>query len=249
MIRGFILALQFLTIIPFSKRKDSPAAFATGMIFFPIAGLILGAIMLFAYNLFLQIGIGPFLSSALLVILLIILTGGLHLDGLGDTVDALYGGVDKADRLRIMREPHIGTMGTLSIVSIVCLKIALLYELSAHGIGSMLLFMGMLSRYGLALAIFLFPYARKEGKAKLFFYGASKKIFFPTAVITLICSMLILGLKGLVLFVLLCGFVWIAGRIISKKIGGLTGDNLGAICEISEVFILLVYLMIQGGQL
>jgi len=97
----------------------------------------------------------------------------------------------------------------------------------------------MLSRWALVWDLFLFPYARKEGKAKLFFNGITLSAMLKAALIALTCALIIGGLRGLLLFLIITIAAYYLGAFFSRKIDGMTGDTLGAVNEISEITVLL----------
>lgn len=243
----FFIAFQFLTIIPL-RIKTNNQEIAKSLFCFPIIGLFLGILLVLLNNFLSLLALPPLLISSVLVITLIILTGGLHLDGLADTFDGLYGVKTKEERLEIMRDPHIGTMGVLILISVILLKITLLFSLASKTQNISLILMCLFSRYFLVFSLFLFPYARLDGKAKVFFDAINLPIFLFTTAITLICAIFIFGVNGY-LILAICGlFVFLVNRIIQEKIDGITGDNLGASVELSEIFILLTILLIQGAK-
>lgn len=246
--RSFLFALQFLTIFPAgTKLVADSGRLRSSTLYFPIVGLILGLILAAINNLLSLMPIALLLKNAVLVILLIVLTAGLHLDGLTDTFDALLSRKDRPEMLEIMRDAHIGTMGVLSLICTVLLKISLLCSLNQEVIGLSLILMCALGRYSLVLALFLFPYIRKEGKAKIFAKWIDFKIFSLATGISLLCGLIFLGLKGLITFVVVVLFTFFAGRFITRKIGGMTGDTLGAIDELTEVFVLLnIFILTRG---
>lgn len=243
--RSFLLALQFLTIIPITNKKvieNDKLSFAT--IYFPLVGLVLGLILVGINHLLSSLYLEQLLINVILIVSLIILTGGLHLDGLADTFDALSSRKDKPEMLKIMRDSHIGTMGVLSLIIIILIKLSVLFSLNVAIKNVSLIMMCVLSRYSLVFSMFLFPYARQEGKAKVFIEGMNLKIILLATIITLICSIILLKLKGLIVFILAVFFAFLLGKFITKKIGGVTGDILGAINELAEVFILLTILVL-----
>ncbi len=236
--RIFLLALQFLTVIPIKIKNLKEKEMSWSLIFFPIIGAILGAVLVIFEKILCLWGFPDFALSVILVISLIIFTAGLHLDGLSDTADAFLSGRNREGKLKIMRDPHAGIMGILAVLSIILLKISLLMSFGL--IKPIVLFlMCVLSRYSLVLAIFLFPYARQEGKAMVFFEGINGKIFLAAAVIALSLVIFAWSVKGLLVFLLVCASTYIIARFIAKRIGGMTGDTLGAILEINEALILV----------
>ncbi|MDD5465124.1 MAG: adenosylcobinamide-GDP ribazoletransferase [Candidatus Omnitrophica bacterium] len=243
---SFLLAIQFLTILPLGEKKFSPEKLAWALIYFPIVGLFLGAILAGLNICLSSLGISALAVNIILVIALVILTRGIHLDGLADTTDAFLSGKGKEETLEIMRDPHIGVMGALSLISILILKIGLLSSVSAAVKPAALMLMCISGRWSAVLSIYLFPYARQEGKAKVFIEGMSLKIFIISAIIVIICAAIVLNIAGLVVLLIVSGCAYIIGRFICSKIEGVTGDTLGAVIELTEVITLLIICIGQG---
>ncbi len=237
--KEFLSALQFLTIIPVRIKDMDEHKLSRSMVYFPVVGLLLGLVLLGINSLFLNLNFAELPTDIILVISLAILTGGIHLDGLADTADAFLSRKNKEDMLTIMRDSHIGVMGVLALISVILLKISFLYSISIYSKIAALFLMCILSRWSMVFAIFLFPYARKEGKAKIFIQGINFKIFILATIITFACVFLLLRTAGVLVFIIVSIFTYLAGKFISSKIGGITGDTLGALCEINEVLILL----------
>ncbi len=237
---GFLFALQFLTIIPV-KIKDINSRMASSSIFyFPLVGLLLGLILAASNNILTYFcpGFGQFTINTILVVLLTVLTGGLHLDGLADATDAVLSRKNQDEMLRIMRDSHIGAMGVLSLICVILLKISFLCAISIQLKPGALLSMCVISRWALVLAMALFPYARQEGKAKVFMEGVNFKILASATLVALTAAILIWRLKGVLIFGFVGMCVYIIARYFRLKIGGITGDTLGAISEITEVLVL-----------
>ncbi len=249
MIKRFLLALQFLTTIPVKFRTVQEKEMQESAIYFPLVGLFLGLILVVTDYLLSFINFTLILVSVILIILLIILTGGLHLDGLADTFDAFLSRKNKEETLRIMQDSHIGTMGGLAIISIILLKIALLYSIGVLLRPLALVLMCILSRWSLVLAMFLFNYARQEGKAKVFIQGMNLKIFILATIIALVSALVIWKIKGLMIMIIVALVTYLTGKVISNKIGGITGDILGAMNEIAEVVILLSIYILKAANL
>lgn len=235
---SFLLALQFLTIIPAKIRNINEKKISTSMIYFPLIGLLLGLILVGVNCLLSFLNFEPFFINIILVVLLIAITGGIHLDGLADTTDALLSRKSKEEMLKIMRDSHIGVMGVLSLVCIVLLKISFLSSISISLKTISLVLMCVLSRWSLVFAMILFPYARQEGKAKNFVQGINFKIFILATMIALVCVIVTSKFKGLFIFAIIAMSTYIIGKFISKKIGGITGDTLGATNELIEIITL-----------
>lgn len=245
MINSFLIALQFLTIIPIKIKDASKKKIAESMSFFPFAGAVIGIGAFGIYYLASYLHLGPLISSIFTVIYLTVITGGLHLDGLADTFDALASNNDIADKLTIMRDSCVGVMGVLALISVILLKIFLLCEITSFHKFSALLAMLILSRYAQILAIRTFTYARSEGKARVFFLAITNKIFFCAFFSALAFVILLLRAPGLYLFIAANVSAFFLGRFLSNNLGGLTGDTLGAISEITEVIVLFTAIIIQ----
>jgi len=231
--KNFLIALQFLTIIPVRINEIDEKKVSSS--YFPLVGLLLGLILIGTNRFLWFLGFEQFFINIILVILLIILTGGIHMDGLADTMDAFLSRKGKDEILRIMRDSCIGTMGVLSLVSIILLKIAFISSISLDLKEPSLILMCVFSRWSLVLSMFLFPYAREEGKAKIFVRNINIKVFIFSTVITILCAFMFWRVSGLVTLAVVALSAYIAGRAISKRIGGITGDTLGAINEFAEI--------------
>ncbi len=237
--KELFFAIQFLTILPVKIRTLPGETVSRSLASFPLVGLLLGAALCLIHSLSSFIGLPALSRDIILVISLAILTAAIHLDGLADTADGFLSGKNKEEILTIMKDPHIGVMGVVSIVSVLCLKIAFLYSIAPDSKPTALILMCLLSRWALVWNLFLFPYARKEGKAKLFFNGVTPAIVIKAALLALTLALIIDRLKGLLLFLIITIFTYYLGSFFSRKIDGITGDTLGAVSEISEISVLL----------
>jgi adenosylcobinamide-GDP ribazoletransferase len=247
--KGLFLALQFLTIIPAGKSDFQEKDFSQAIFYFPILGIFLGLILWLANWGLTIFSFNALLVNSLLVFLLIILTGALHLDGLADTCDAIFSGKNKEEMLNILRDPHIGTIGVLSLIMIILLKISLLISLVPSMKGISLLSMCVLGRWAALLAIFLFPYARREGKAKPFFSQMNRRVFLLSSAVTLVFLAIFWAWWTMVLIGLIALSTFSFGKFVKNKIGGITGDTLGAMIEITEVFTLFIICLLQNLRL
>jgi len=144
-----------------------------------------------------------------------------------------------------MADGRIGVFGALGIFLLLILKLLLISELQNREV---LLIMPALSRWGMCLSIFSFPYAKEKGKGRIFKEGMNKRALFISTITTLILSTLFLSIKGLILMAMIFPIVIVSGKIIRGNIGGLTGDSYGAINEICEVLTLVFsFIPVEGG--
>ena len=168
--------------------------------------------------------------------------------GFIDMMDGLYAGRTKEERLKIMHDTKIGSIGVVSVIILLLMKFSLLYSINSLSIWQALLITPAWSRWGMVLMCCLFPYAKEEGKGKIFVEGARKWYILPQGIVVLIFSLLLLGWQTFYVLILLTLFVYLFGLLLKSKIGGITGDTIGAVNEICEVLPLLCISLIQSIQ-
>lgn len=234
--KNLIACLQFITILPMGKT----APFNTGGIIraFPIAGLAVG--MIIALFDAAMIYLWPVaVVSVLDVVLLAVITGGLHMDGLADSTDGLYGQRPKEKALSIMKDSRVGAMGLLAVVCVVAVKWAGIAHLD-QGRFFCLLIIPAYARGSMIFAMRFLSYARgKEGTGSSFFDQPVSLSHFIFMVIPIGLS-LFLGVKGI--FINIAFFLMTFSLIFyyKKKMGGVTGDMLGAMTEVLEAGLFIV---------
>lgn len=233
--KSLLLAMQFLAVFPIKVKRFTEKDFARAVLFFPVIGGLLGLILAGANALLASTGFDSMAANMILVVLLVICTGGLHLDGLADTADAFLSGKPRDEMLVIMRDPHIGAMGAICVIAVLMLKVAFLSSINIGTKGPALILMCVLSRWSMALSVFAFPYARKEGKAKGFMDGADGRTFIAATIITILIVTVIARSAGMVLLAVTAVWTYASDLFIKKRIGGLTGDTIGAVNESSEL--------------
>ncbi|MFC2140406.1 adenosylcobinamide-GDP ribazoletransferase [Candidatus Auribacterota bacterium] len=234
----FLLALQFLTIIPVKIKKEvSDKEIGQSTLFFPLIGLLIGFIL--GLTSLLVIIFPGIILASLIIIVEIILTGGLHLDGFMDTCDGFYGHRPREKRLEIMKDSRVGAMGVIGVILLLLLKLSLLSHLSPMILGKVLLLMTLYGRFIQVLCCTIFEYAKKDGKGSIFVRYTSFKQLLGATLFTFPCFF-IFQLKGIFLFFIPLLVILIFSQICIKKITGMTGDTIGAANEIAEVSLLLV---------
>jgi adenosylcobinamide-GDP ribazoletransferase len=242
MIHRFATAWTFLTVIPFGwRRPDSTRNqdLARSLVAFPAVGLVLG-VALAGTSLVVDRLFPHALAVIIVVVLSIWVTGGLHLDGVADTADAC-GARSGDDALRIMKGSTIGTYGTLALVAAVGLKIAGLTALPSDRLAGALVAMPVLGRWVMVQMTTGHPPARSEGLAHRATGGARRADHVAATAIALPIVALAMGLQGL----LGAAVVWVAtlwfGRWVTRWLGGVTGDTIGAAGEGCEVLAVLMW--------
>jgi adenosylcobinamide-GDP ribazoletransferase len=242
---GFWSALQFLTIFPTPLRhKVTDKTSGQSLTYFPLVGLILGAILLgLHYGLILVLPSS--VVNAILIIALVILTGAHHLDGFIDTCDGVIAGKSKKERLAIMSDSKAGTFAIVGAILLLLLKYV---SLSAAPILPALLLMPTLSRWAMVSTIFTFPYAKRYGMGLAFKRGASWQRLTIATITSLIVAVALLKLWGLALIAALWLITFGIASYFRSRLGGLTGDNYGAINELAEVLVLILIILIRRIQ-
>lgn len=240
--RPFIFAWHFLTTIPLSKAHHEPTAseLAVSMAWYPVIGLLIGG-GLTAADSALHLMFDDVVVNALLIVLLVLLTRGLHQDGLADTLDGLAGGRTPADRLSIMRDPRIGALGATGLFLSLILRYAGLMALPHELRLPALCCMPAVGRWAMVSSAWISPYARAEGglAAPFLTHLSWRHVVLATLVVTTglglgfgIFSSFVVMMGGA--FAVLMGW-WGCGRWF----GGITGDTLGATNEVIEIIFLL----------
>jgi len=244
--KRFLIALQFLTILPVKiKSEVKEIDFGASLLYFPVAGLLIGLLLSLSA---LSFSLLPDLvKSAMILTLSIFITGGIHLDGFADTCDGFYGNKSVEKILEIMRDSRIGAMGVIGIASLLLLKFSLIASFPEVALWKILIVMPVFSRWSLELACHSTRYARPEGKAKYFIEYSRKRDLVIGGIFTLVVSVLLMSLKCMVLFFISLVPVLALIYYIKRKIGGMTGDTIGAVNEIAEACILIFGLILIGS--
>lgn len=238
---SFLIGLQFLTRIHLVRQTVWTAEdFGRSTRFFPLVGLVLGiCYALAAWLLLYAFGMRS-LTAALLLILPLLLTGGLHADGFMDTADGVFSGRDRARKLEIMKDSRVGAFGVVSFVMLMFIQYALLSDLAPMLFVPALFVMPIIGRLAMVLAVACFPYAREDGMGKTFADMADRS----TAVIAaLTTAVLVLpwGMLATAALVLGTLFALLFCRTMTNILGGVTGDVYGAATVLTETLVLAVF--------
>ena len=250
MTKPFVFAWHFLTAIPLSRSHHEPTAaeLATSMAWYSTVGLMIGGLLALADG-----GLRYFLAAevvnVLLIVLLVLLTRGLHQDGLADTLDGLAGGRTAADRLPIMRDPRVGAIGATGLFLSLLLRYAGLLALPQSLRLPVLICMPALGRWAMVTVAWSSPYARSEGGlAASFLTHLSLHHVLLSSFVLAVALAAGLGLPAaLATMGAGLGLVVLVRGGCKKWFGGVTGDLLGATNELIEIlFLLLVPVLVIG---
>ncbi|MBF0243495.1 MAG: adenosylcobinamide-GDP ribazoletransferase [Desulfamplus sp.] len=249
----FRSAIAFITTIP--AGRDVPFS-PLGMIrFFPVVGLILGAIVA-SFDIIASLFWSVPVVAMLDVVLLVILTGAFHLDGLGDSADGIFSHRSKERALEIMKDSRTGMMGLIAIFLSLCIKIAGIYGvkslnsqtgevaasfLNLFDLETILIFLIVpsYSRASMLFGIRYFKYGRDMGTGHGLFAKKLPLKDFIFVLLPIFLSLLI-GFRGIIISFAFAMFVALILLFYKKKMGCITGDMLGAMCEITESMLFLM---------
>lgn len=233
---SFLIALQFLTILPVShsfNANEKQLGYST--LYYPVIGLLIGCLLVFSETLLGHLSFQ--IQSVILLILWVILTGALHLDGLADCADAWVGGFGNKQRsLDIMKDPAAGPVAVICLVLLLLLKCFLIGAVIEQKIPYVLILTPMLGRLSILILMLYTHYIRADG------LGAKIVEHLPRNSVKLISLFaVIVGSYYLNMFSIIFMFVilFLIAFQAKKRLGGVTGDVYGAAVELVEVSVLL----------
>lgn len=231
-IDDLVAAFGLLTRLPLPDRDVTPSPRAAWA--WPVVGAVLGALAATAASLALWAGLAPAIAAALALITGALLTGGLHEDGLADTADGLMGGRDRERRLEIMKDSRIGSYGALALLLITLIRWSALTALIAAGHHwAALIAAGALSRAPMAVLIATLPNARGSGLSHLT-GQPPRSAALAACGIALALTLLATGRAVLAIALAVAATALALARAAKARIGGQTGDILGASQQLAE---------------
>ncbi len=245
----FLCAVQFLTRIPITTDIDyNETRLNQAVGYYPLVGGLIGASAFFVFwisSLVLPFSVSAILSMAFSLLL----TGAFHEDGFADMCDGIGGGRDKDHSLEIMRDSRLGTYGVAGLVIVLVLKYALLVSLAESSSSFYLFFVfvlsHVLSRMSAVSVIASSQYVRSEGTAKPVADGLDKQArniaLLSSSIFFILFCLATSWLLGLYALAFITAGHLAARRVFEKKLGGYTGDCLGAVQQISELSFLVGY--------
>lgn len=271
--KGFLLLLSFMTRIPMPKIEYDEEKLGKSMKYFPVVGIIIGFILLFfciIFNFILKnISYSAVLPLMIIVVILtdLITTGALHLDGLADTFDGIFSYRSKHKMLEIMKDSRLGSNGALALILYFLLKFILLFSLtieSREGAIYAIMTYPVVARFCSVVSCASSPYARGSGMGKTFvdntktcglivatvitFLYTIGMIFMPFLLFTNYSLPIQIIMKSILIIVIIVAlsalFAYAFSKLIERKIGGITGDTLGALLEISSLLYIVLILVV-----
>jgi len=244
--RAFWTALEFLTCAPVPRRAEpTPTERGRSVLYYPLVGLLIGLLLVGAAFVFR--GVDATLAAAMLLTIWVVLTGGLHLDGFADTADAWVGGYGDRDRtLAIMKDPRRGAAAVVAVGLLLLLKYSALTVLLRTGEWPALLAAPVLARAALVFLFLSTPYVRPDG------IGADYARHLPrraavAVLIATIAAIVLFDFAMAVPLVVVAAVALVLRQMVRCRLGGSTGDTLGASCEVVEATVLLVTALAFGN--
>ncbi len=235
-LKPFFSALRFLTVLPIPESWcGDENSFHKSPDYYPLVGLLIG-LMLALLDIFLCWLLPVEVSSVLLLLVMIAISGALHLDGLADSADAFFSSRSQEKMLEIMKDSRSGPMGVTAIIIVLLFKLMLLLALPMLWRWQVIVLMPLAGRCALPTISAWLPYARSNGTAAFIRNGFSpKRLFIPLVTLAIPTFSLLGWVWGAIVTSAICCGVWLTGIYSRHKVGGFTGDTLGATCELVEL--------------
>jgi len=254
MIRTFINALQFLTIVTVNKEhRVEEDDLAKAMVYFPVVGFLIGFVLVNADKLFTLIALPHTITNLLLLALSVLITRALHIDGLADTFDGIMGGHCVGSRLAIMKDSRLGTAGAVAIFFVLFIKYLCLNSLFNSEKAAALLVAPTLARWSQTIMVFNTHYGREDGMGKAFVghLRSSGMAAVSLIAVGLTAFVIVRGevRTAVLLLCLVCAvvlFTLLGRRYLIRKLGGITGDAIGAISELNEVLVFMAFVVLSN---
>ena len=237
---SFLIALQFLTIIPVPRPyTTSDKQLGYSILFYPLIGLLIGSVFVLIAQL---ISHAPSqIQAAIILTFWVMITGGLHLDGLADCADAWVGGLGSKQRsLEIMKDPAAGPIAVIVLVLVLLLKWTTISHLIEKQSFAVLLITPALGRLAILIIMLLTDYIRAEGIGKVLIANYPRHAGLAISLLGLLFGIFYLGVLTISLMSLTLMTI---KYLTNKRLGGATGDVYGATLELTEVSILLGVLL------
>jgi adenosylcobinamide-GDP ribazoletransferase len=238
--RLYLIALQFLTIIPlpFTVRCEE-RDLGRSMALFPLVGLTLG-VGLVGMNRLLGMVFPRTVTDILLIALLAGVTGALHLDGIADVFDGLAARGGRQRFLDVMKDPRCGPVGAAALALFLIVKYQALAAVPPAGKISALLLFPLMGRFSQVVCTVGASRARSDGLGSTFIGGARWPHLLAAAATALAAALALAGPAGIGLFAMVCLVAWWLRWWFHRRLGGISGDVIGFVSEINEAVCLLV---------
>lgn len=239
-IRSLLIAVQFLTRIPVPLRHEVSAQdIGRSLVFYPLVGLLIGTLLVFlawALN-----GINTQVHAVLLLLLWVVITGGLHLDGLADSADAWLAGKDRERTLAIMKDPYCGPAGVIALVLVLLAKFVVISAVLKQQSWLALLFTPVIARTVVPVLLITTPYVREGGLGSPLVAHCPRQGVWAGVAVVLLLLVVLFKISSIYLLLNMALLFFFLRYLMLQRIGGTTGDTAGAMLEISEAAALMSF--------
>ncbi len=234
-------AMAFLTVLPVATAEGAPGE-RLGRAYFPAIGAVVGLLSAAVFALLDGVST-PLLAAVAATATLALLTGALHLDGLADSADGLFGGGDVARRLEVMRDPRLGSFGTVAVVLVLVGEVAAIASMSPGRAVAALVIAGALSRLAMLFVILLVPYARASGLGVAAADSSHRgfDLVLGSALAAVAC--LLDWQRALLAVCLVALTALVVAMLARRRLGGATGDIYGATAELGMLAALVAFVV------
>lgn len=252
--RSFIVAFSIYSKIPMPRFEWDGSDMRYHLVFFPFVGALAGAIGIGCYHLGLICGAERLPFVLIAGALIILFTGGLHIDGMMDTMDAIHSYQPKEKKLEIMKDPHVGAFAIISLAVYLMLFIAFVYDITDKSAWYILCSAPVISRALCGLLIMTTKNAKDEGMLKAETKDSPKRLIIAFLTVELVIILALVGLlsiiaAGALIIVQLLVLVFYR-RMACRQFGGMSGDLAGCYVCISELFTAFsLFVLGKGGIL
>ncbi len=243
LLKGLAITFSMYSKIPVPIFEWKEEDMKYSMVFFPLIGIVIGGVYIGWYYAAASLGFGRSFTAAIAAVLPLVITGGIHMDGFLDTVDALSSYQSREVKLKILKDPHCGAFAVIGGLMYILILFGALTEIKELIPCLLIAFGFVLSRALSGLSLIWFPNAKKEGTLHTFSSAAQKKVtavVLSGTVIVMVALMFIIGgVKGMVpAAAAILVFVYYR-RMSDKKFGGITGDLAGFFLQLCELFVVI----------
>ena len=237
MIKSMIIAFSMYSIIPMPHVEWDDKSMKHAFLFFPFVGAFIGCVCYFFFSIIEN----SIMRACVLSVIPLLVTGGIHMDGFMDTIDALFSNKDVKQRLEIMKDPHVGAFAVIYCVIYMILTVGFYSQVNEARI-FVVIFGFCFSRVLSAIAVIKFPKAKNTGLAALWSKSSDNSMYYMLILEAVLFSLLMVlsDFRGGIQAVIMSGIVFIYHHYNSmKNFGGITGDLAGYFLQILELMILL----------
>ena len=248
MLSAFVIAFAMYSKIPMPRVDWNEKNMKYAMCFFPVIGMVIGALEIGAFYLLNYLGFGSLFRASVLVLIPVIVTGGIHVDGLLDTTDAISSHAERERKLEILKDSHTGAFAILGCVIYFMAALAVWSEVSAAILPSVVVVF-TLSRALSGMAVVSFKSARSNGLLYTFSDGAHKIVVRGVLIVLVLAAAVLMVMLNPV-----AGAVGVAAAVVTfcyyrwfsyKEFGGITGDLAGYFLQLCELFVPLAMVVAE----